>query len=265
MTGVLNETATPYREWAPHPALADRIVCTWHDPARPRPQPVMPDACIDLVWDGRTLQVAGPDTRSVTVDCGLTYVGIRFRPGAAPGFLRVPSDALLDTRVNLADIWGQRASDALISRLLDAPSRAREILEQALLERLDRAREPDGLVTAAVSELAQPFFSETEALAPEDTSRVSQLAVNLSVSERTLRRRCTVGLGYGPKTVERILRFRRALRLLDQRYGLAEAARLAGYADQAHLTNESQRLAGLTPGALAAAPAPLSIAGNGIN
>lgn len=221
----------------------------------------MPDACIDLVWDGRTLQVAGPDTRGVPIDSNAEYVGIRFRPGAAPGFLRVSSDALLDTRVDLADIWGQRAADGLISRLLEAPGRAREILEQALLERVYRAREPDDLVTAVMGELAQPF--EAEAFELEDAARVSRLAVSLSVSERTLRRRCTAGLGYGPKTLERILRFRRALRLLERRYALAEAARLAGYVDQAHLTNESQRLAGLTPGVLAAAAPRLAIAANG--
>lgn len=247
----MNETAT-YTEWRPHPALTERVVCTWLDPAHPGAQPVLPDACIDLVWDGQALQVAGPDTRSVAVDTGRTYVGIRFRPGAAPGFLRVPSDALLDRRVDLADIWGQRTADALASRLLDAPEHARDVLEQALLERLDRAPEPDDLVTAAVGALTQPVSD----------GRVRQLAADLNVSERTLRRRCTVALGYGPKTLDRILRFRRALRLLDGRYALAEAARMAGYADQAHLTNESQRLAGLTPKALAAAPRP-GIAANG--
>ena len=53
-------------------------------------------------------------------------------------------------------------------------------------------------------------------------------------------------LGYGPKTLYPILRFRRALRLIDAGVGLAETAVRAGYADQAHLANESRRLGGRT-------------------
>src|ERR1051326_6858975 len=107
-----------YREWAPHPALAARVVCAWRDPPRRRDRRalgaawaplgwcgwrdppgrrdrrVLPDACIDLVWDGQTLAVAGPDTRAVPIDDHREYVGVRFRPGAAPGFLGAGSDAL---------------------------------------------------------------------------------------------------------------------------------------------------------------------------
>jgi hypothetical protein len=51
-----------------------------------------------------------------------------------------------------------------------------------------------------------------------------------------------------------VLRFRRFLSRLDAGRGETELARWAaeaGYADQAHLTRESARLAGLPPAALA--------------
>ena len=60
--------------------------------------------------------------------------------------------------------------------------------------------------------------------------------------------------GYGPKTLDRILRFHR-FRRLRQASGNASTAVLAveaGYADQAHLIRESRRLSGITPSALAA-------------
>jgi AraC-like DNA-binding protein len=43
------------------------------------------------------------------------------------------------------------------------------------------------------------------------------------------------------------LRFRRALRLVRSGDALADIAVRAGYADQAHLSNECRRLAGTTP------------------
>jgi AraC-like DNA-binding protein len=65
-------------------------------------------------------------------------------------------------------------------------------------------------------------------------------------------------VGYGPKTLQRVLRFRRFVSRIDaglpagaERHDLATLAVQAGYADQAHLTRECQALAGLTPAALA--------------
>ncbi|HEX6311079.1 MAG TPA: helix-turn-helix domain-containing protein [Acidimicrobiia bacterium] len=81
---------------------------------------------------------------------------------------------------------------------------------------------------------------------------VGALARDLGLSERQLRRRAHVAFGYGPMTLARIVRFQRFLRLTERtpRARLAVAAAAAGYADQAHLTRESRRLAGLTPAAL---------------
>ncbi|TGT34837.1 helix-turn-helix domain-containing protein, partial [Mesorhizobium sp. M8A.F.Ca.ET.165.01.1.1] len=71
--------------------------------------------------------------------------------------------------------------------------------------------------------------------------------------ERTLRRRFDDTFGYGPKTLDRILRFHRFRRLQRQQSDASTAllAIEAGYADQAHLIRESRRLTGVTPTALA--------------
>ena len=68
------------------------------------------------------------------------------------------------------------------------------------------------------------------------------------MSERTLRRRFDESFGYGPKTLDRILRYQRFLRLVRLSQGsTAILAAEAGYSDQPHLVRESQRLAGCTP------------------
>jgi AraC-like DNA-binding protein len=87
-------------------------------------------------------------------------------------------------------------------------------------------------------------------------ARVGRLGPAVGLGERQLRRRFHAGVGYGPKTLARILRFQRLLALLrDDHPGgpsLAEAAIGAGYADQAHMTAECTRLSGRSPAALVA-------------
>jgi len=81
---------------------------------------------------------------------------------------------------------------------------------------------------------------------------VASLARDLGVSERHLHRRCRAAVGYGPKTLDRVLRFRRFLALAEARPGdgLALLAATAGYADQSHLNRDCGRLAGCTPATL---------------
>src|ERR1041384_3122479 len=59
-----------------------------------------------------------------------TVIGVRFHPGAAPDALGVPASELLGRTVELASIWGKRAS-VLAERLADAgsPGQATRVLE----------------------------------------------------------------------------------------------------------------------------------------
>jgi AraC-like DNA-binding protein len=90
----------------------------------------------------------------------------------------------------------------------------------------------------------------------DPSARTEDVAEDVGLSVRQLRRRCHAAAGYGPKTLQRVLRFQRFVRMLDAAApgrppGLASAAARAGYADQAHLTRECAALSGLTPAALA--------------
>ncbi|WP_435823673.1 helix-turn-helix domain-containing protein, partial [Micromonospora haikouensis] len=70
------------------------------------------------------------------------------------------------------------------------------------------------------------------------------------LTPRALHRRCQALFGYGPKTLARILRMRRALALARAGTPLAEVAAASGYADQAHLSRDVRDLAGVAPAAL---------------
>jgi AraC-like DNA-binding protein len=202
---------------------------------------VLPDACLDIIWDGVSLFVAGPDTGPVPVlpQPGAIFTGLRFVPGRAPGFLGVPAADLLDIRVELADLWGTDA-DRLAERLAGAaaPEAAAGLIDVAVASRAATAEASDPMIDGLVALLRRE---------PASHGAVHAASQALSVGERLLHRHCRAAVGYGPKTLERVLRFQRALRLAERSGSLALLAADAGYADQAHLTRECQRMAGTTP------------------
>jgi AraC-like DNA-binding protein len=240
----LDETAAGYRELAPPLASRAALACLWvrvvPSPAGARVR-VLPDACVDLVWRaGHGAFVAGPDTGPTLVDVepGGVLVGARFLPGSGGGALGLPLSELRDTRVDAAPLWPDLAQ--LLPPTLD-PSTALARM-RALGVHLTTTRPSDLAVRAAARRVASP------------DARVESLANELGLSERQLRRRCHAGVGYGPKTLQRVMRFQRVLAALDRAGGRLDLARLAfeaGYADQAHLSRETSRLAGLSPSRLA--------------
>jgi AraC-like DNA-binding protein len=74
---------------------------------------------------------------------------------------------------------------------------------------------------------------------------VAELARRFGLTERSLHRRSVAAFGYGPKTLQRVLRFQHALRLVRGGRSYADAAVEAGYADQPHLAREVRALAGV--------------------
>jgi AraC-like DNA-binding protein len=188
------------------------------------------------------LFVRGADTRPHAVGSfpERTFVVLRFRPGAAAAVLGLHGEKLADARVGVSALWGRSEMERLESRLADCgcPAAAAEVLEDVVAGRVHEL--PDPAVQAVVAELRSRDVG------------IAVLAQRIGLSERQLLRRCTSALGYGPKTLARILRFQRfrALAAVRPGAGLAELAAHAGYADQPHLTRECVRLAGVTPAAL---------------
>jgi methylphosphotriester-DNA--protein-cysteine methyltransferase len=223
-----------YREYRAAEDVNRVVACLWeHPPSGSRTQRVVPDGCVDLIWLAeRELVIAGPDTgpRSVHLPANARTSGIRLRAGAAGAVLGVPACALRDTGVPAALIWGEEA-EALEAALAEAaPARRLDLLTGAIAR---RCAEPDAIAVAAASRLAEPG------------ARVATVAAALGVSERQLHRRMLTAVGYGPKLFARVARLRRLVKLGDD--SLAARAIAAGYANQAHMSDEVRRLTGTTP------------------
>jgi len=249
---MLAQATGSYRERPVVGPLQDHFVCTWvhrlPDTAT-APLVIVPDGCIDLEWIGGTLRIAGPDREPKVEHLagGTTVVGFRFRPASAASWLGLPAADTVGQRVPLEELWGVDAR-----HLAEKASEADDLatLVRTLEADLVRRRPP---VSPRDLQMRMAFDLLT-AGAPRGKSLIPWLARELAMSERTLRRQFDEAFGYGPKTLDRILRFQRFL-MLVRRSRDASAANLAmeaGYADQAHLVRESRRLAATTPREIAA-------------
>jgi AraC-like DNA-binding protein len=239
-----------YREWRPPASLQGALDCFWVSvvpaDAGSAITHVLPDGCVDLIWQrGLGAFVAGPDTGPAPVHHppDTIYVGARFRPGAGGPALGVSLAELRDQRVDLASLLPR------LARSLPTDLTADEALRAVMQHAADlvTASPPDRLVVHA-----------THLLGAGRTT-IAELSRDLAVSERQLRRRFDDTVGYGPKTMHRVLRFRRFLRYLASSPRPADLASLAieaGYADQPHLTRETTRLAGAPPTTVARWLAP---------
>jgi len=243
-----------YREYSPPHDLRAVVACTWvaHTGDGSGPSPIVPDACSDVVIVGEAApHVAGPatTTQHVLVSPGTTVVGIRFRPGATRLAFGCDANELRDADPELAAVCGMSM--------------------RPLAESLDEARDgddPTSALRAALEAWARTRIGrighDVDALRAacrlvvDRDATVRDVARDFGWSERRLHREITATCGYGPKTLQRIVRLQRALRA--SRAGVATRppslaptlSRLAldaGYADQAHMTREFRDLTGFTP------------------
>ncbi|BCY10248.1 DUF6597 domain-containing transcriptional factor [Actinoplanes sp. L3-i22] len=239
-----------YVEWAPPPGLDRAVACLWRSavpdrqdrpdqPDRPGRMPILPDGCVDLIWQsGRGAFLAGPDTGPVAnlTPGGRILVGVRLRPGAG-ALLGMPLTPLRNLRPGLDEL---RLGAELPGDLAPADALRRLV---TLTGRLAEERPADPAMLAAARLLRDPGV------------RVHELGGRLDLSDRQLRRRFGAAVGYGPKTLHRVFRFRRFLRMAGEG-SLGELAVRAGYTDQAHLSRETAEFAGMTPAALVRRAAP---------
>src|SRR5688500_14210259 len=113
-----------YEESAPSPPLAPFVKCLWRlrgAPGEVDAQPIVPDGGAELVLSrgdafveregavARTqprVLLAATFPRSIVVVAGgrVDVLGVRFRPGAAYPFLRVPPTDIVDTALPAFDV-----------------------------------------------------------------------------------------------------------------------------------------------------------------
>jgi AraC-like DNA-binding protein len=242
---------------APEPAPWQSLLAGFRIATPPVPRiDRLPDGTAGLLFrldrDGRgCLVVLGPRTHALYTQPAPFELAVHaiFRPGGAYPFLGVPLDELTDRVVPARDLWGTRADRLLDDLLAPGPDRGpaamasrRAAMSAALAERwrVPRLYEP---ASAAIARAA------VRRLDLADTP-IRDLAADLRISPRNLRRAFSAAVGVTPKLYARIARFQRAISIAATSPGhWAEVARATGFADQSHLAGEFRALAGVSPSA----------------
>jgi AraC-like DNA-binding protein len=189
--------------------------------------------------------VAGLHSHAVIVESAgsARCLQIDLTPVAARRLLGLPLDQLADRVVPLADLLGRAIDD--------------------LEERLDAASDWAARLTLLETWLCIRLAASPEAPAAVDWGwrRLQETGGRLAIAEiqreigwsrRHLAAQFRQHVGAPPKLLARILRFERAVAMLDHPagWGWADIAADCGYSDQAHLTRDFRELAGMTPGEL---------------
>jgi AraC-like DNA-binding protein len=166
-------------------------------------------------------------------------LGLRLQPAGAFALLSIPMAEVSGLTVDLRDLVGDAACE-LAERCHEAPTAERcfAIAAAWVAERVARARAVDTRVAWSLARI-----EDSAGRMPIATLRD---ATGLSKTRLAALFRDQVGVL--PKVYARIVRYRRALALLDREAAsLVDVALEAGYYDQSHMTTEFRELGGLTP------------------
>lgn len=220
----------------------------------------LPSGCADLVipldrpalrrYDGaadrkgRTLAgglLQGPQQCATLRDTSgaSIVVGAHFKPTGLIGLWAEPACVFSGLTLPLDELWPGFASalrEHILDRgVLDDAEARLQCFEHALLGRLREAAVPDPMAIWAAHRLAG-------GATVGEVQRASGYAAATFIAR--YRRAC----GLAPKQHKVLMRFHGLLGAARESRSWAALAADAGYADQAHLTREFSRLAGLTPG-----------------
>ena len=220
-----------YVEIQPSEVLRPWVECFWRVTGAVGEQRILPDGCADLVFDranGEAI-VVGTMTKPLlfTSRPESELLGVRFLPGRAAAFLRIPLAEITDARVPLADVWKGWNRDDLDVATLETELRRRLVLDRDL--RVDQA-------IACLIETG-------------GAARVSNVAREAGLTRQHLARQFLFHVGVSPKVFARVVRFRRVLDTAQKSREVdwADLAAEHGYYDQSHLIGEFRELAGTTP------------------
>ena len=250
-----------YREIKPRPPLSDHIECFWllegMGEALASPERLLPDGCVEMILnfgdpfkeyvvdtEKSQLQplrfVVGQMTRPVIISATgrIEILGVRFAPGGALPFTRIPLYKLTDSIVRISDIDPRLDREIEEYGSLSQSLRRKTELVESLLKRILISGDFNSTVRSAA----------TRIVVSNGRVQVDKLANDIGISGRQLERRFLREVGLPPKLLSRIVRFQQVFRAVeDADMNWASVAVDCGYFDQAHLIRDFRQFAGRTP------------------
>lgn len=251
-----------YSEIPPSPGLKRYVKCYWaleaSHPDSAGPEPVMPDGCIELIFnlaapfrryhangdvETQPLSIVAGQMRSCAVigpSGAIDLFGVRFRHAGASAFFSFPLNELTDRIIDLNFVLGRdgRETEEKLYAARTLTQRV-AIVESVLFGLLAQNPGPDTIVEAATGMIVENM----------GLASIDRITAALGVNERRLERRFQRKSGISPKRFSRIIRFQNFLNTATAENGrnLLDTALSFGYYDQAHLIREFREFSGKTP------------------
>jgi AraC-like DNA-binding protein len=250
-----------YYEWRP-PELADAVELLWQSDGtawEPRDRH-FPSPTVELLVNvsGDRFRLIEPSGAEFFDDAWLAgmqigpvvtevprhaiVLGVRLRPAGAFALLQRPMYEVSGVVADLGDLIGREAHE-LTDRCRDATSVVSRFQVAAawVAERVSRAR---GGVRPEIGWSAAQIERSAGAVA------IAELRAQTGFSKTRLVATFRDQIGVAPKRYARIVRFSRAMAILQAGpVALVDVALAAGYYDQPHMNAEFRELSGLTPSA----------------
>lgn len=249
-----------YSEWQPLPGtpLSAFVERVWHfdGVTTHRRERVFPTGRVDLIvhLDERYRLVEGAGTAICGTTCvtGLQsapivvesperpcrVLGVRLYPAGAYAVLARPLDEMSGLTVDLPDLVG-RAADELAEQCHAVEvEEIFPVVARWVAERIARSPAADPAIAWIAAQIERR----------EGAVSIAALRERTGLTKTRLATGFREQIGVTPKLYARILRFRRALAMVNEGTApLAEIALAAGYYDQPHLNAEFRELGGLAP------------------
>lgn len=240
---------------SPHATLEPFVECYWAwdiPAASGELDPILPDAAPELIFHLATppkaLRSSGrwePQRESfllcasqravrLVVESAMTVFAIRFRPWGVSRFTETSMASLVDREVAIEDLFASFGVD-LHARIVNASDTA------------ERVAVADAVLREALSDntTRDETIRNLHRLAAGGLSKGRDIAMELGVSERTFRRQWHDIVGLEQRKFAALMRFHRALEMIDAGSELAEVASECGYSDQPHLARDFKSISGL--------------------
>ncbi len=218
-----------YREIAPLDVLKPFVCCFWEQRGIDAEILVIPDTCMDIIFDEDGASFSALDERSFYSRGGSQLFGVRFYAWTA---------GLISRRDFTNE--EQNQSDGYFNGLEELRNAFQSMktfeervfaVESCLLKRIDGIRTDNNLLNAV------DFIVNNRG-----TANIAELCLYTAVSPRTLERLFGRNIGVSPKTFSSLVRYQMLWRdILHGGFDVLDAVEKYGYSDQSHLLNDFRK------------------------
>ena len=249
-----------YKSFEPDAELSPFVECYWSwqvEPDDDALDDLLPDAAPELIvhfgstplvqsesgeWQHQErafLYCAAYKTLRLSIQGQMKVFAIRFRPWGLRRFSDIPMARILDRPVSPLESLSE-LGDGLVKGLCSLGSDslrvelADELLKNALLS----------------SSRVEPRLKMLLDAADGGRRSSSEMARTLMVSDRSFSRLWNDVVGIQPRKFVQLMRFHKALEMIDGGVALAQVAANCGFSDQAHMARQIKAITGLTPSLL---------------